>query len=626
MTYFNSEIYLLKYIFFKMEKSSKKILYNIFDINNNINTEININRPTTHKNNFKLSINSINTNPNINKKSQPKRNDRNIINQKNKIKRENCFYSYNNFISNFPKKNNFDFQKENILLPETDDLNINDEQLYSHEFTDNFNSSSSSKRNSKNIFNENNYDDEIISKKYQEVKKLHRLFDENIQLKKEIKNLKDEIANIKNINEINSNLINNKSSKLNEINENSKKLKIKMNELYKTIKNNNYTISKLNEEKIYLEKELISTKKELINKNNKINDLNDKCRNLQLKINEDNTKTKYNIINIKTDKENNNKNNKKDNHENSYSNENSIRAKSEKKMAQINKKEIKIGDSIEKHRKNIKSEIKNKNKCKNTSNLKSLDSLEILENLETKDKVPSTPSFKSFKSPDSIKDENEELFEILNNNDELDKNKNNNENFDIKYYQNRYLYYFKLYQEIKKKNENLEKEKIEKDELIGKLKNDINSNIKNENSQCNNNLITTFSEIKLNYQYNPNEFFIICDKSYGELKWYLMKKQIDYEKNDTYDNLIWVPKVDVIDIDKFNEYSNEDEDYNLELLKVIKKLEEKENIISKLTYKIDKLEKDIEYYKDNSYFSDIYDEIFIKTNPKDKNKKKSKKS
>ena len=42
-----------------MEKSSKKILYNIFDINNNINTEININRPTTHKNTFKLSIISI---------------------------------------------------------------------------------------------------------------------------------------------------------------------------------------------------------------------------------------------------------------------------------------------------------------------------------------------------------------------------------------------------------------------------------------------------------------------------------------------------------------------------------------------------------------------------------------
>ena len=104
-----------------------------------------------------------------------------------------------------------------------------------------------------------------------------------------------------------------------------------------------------------------------------------------------------------------------------------------------------------------------------------------------------------------------------------------------------------------------------------------------------------------------------------------MKKQIDYEKNDTYDNLIWVPKIDVIDLDKFNEYSDEDED-KLELLKVIKKLEEKENVISKLTYKIEKLEKDIDHYKNNSDFSDIYDEIFIKTKPKNKNNKKSKNS
>ena len=72
--------------------------------------------------------------------------------------------------------------------------------------------------------------------------------------------------------------------------------------------------------------------------------------------------------------------------------------------------------------------------------------------------------------------------------------------------------------------------------------------------------------------------------------------------------------------------SIDEEPDNAEMVNIIKKLEEKENIISKLTYKIDKLEKDIEYYKDNSYFSDIYDEIFIKTNPKDKNKKKSKKS
>ena len=98
-----------------------------------------------------------------------------------------------------------------------------------------------------------------------------------------------------------------------------------------------------------------------------------------------------------------------------------------------------------------------------------------------------------------------------------------------------------------------------------------------------------------------------------------MKKQIDYEKEDTYDNLIWVPKIDVIDLDKFNEYSNEDENSHLELIKVIKKLEEKENVISKLTYKIEKLEKDLDNYKNNSDFSDIYDEIFIKSKRKNKN-------
>ena len=136
--------------------------------------------------------------------------------------------------------------------------------------------------------------------------------------------------------------------------------------------------------------------------------------------------------------------------------------------------------------------------------------------------------------------------------------------------------------------------------------------------------MTTLSEIKLHCQYNPNEYFIICDKEYGELKWFLMKKRIDYESSDTYDNLFWAPKIDVVDIDKFNEYSNEDDNNNFELLNVIKKLEEKENIISKLTYKIEKLEKDIDYYKNNSDFSDIYDEIFVKTKHKNKNNKKTK--
>ena len=110
----------------------------------------------------------------------------------------------------------------------------------------------------------------------------------------------------------------------------------------------------------------------------------------------------------------------------------------------------------------------------------------------------------------------------------------------------------------------------------------INNNI---NNNCNN-LATTFSSIKLNYQYNPNDYFILCDKTYKQFKWYLMKKQSEYSQNDTYDNLIWASSLDVVDIDKYNEYSNDEEVDNIEMFNIIKKLEEKENIISKLSYKV----------------------------------------
>ena len=65
-----------------------------------------------------------------------------------------------------------------------------------------------------------------------------------------------------------------------------------MNELYKTINDNNSIISRLNEEKIYLEKELILTKKDIIKKNDELDRLTDECRNLQIKINENRKPTR----------------------------------------------------------------------------------------------------------------------------------------------------------------------------------------------------------------------------------------------------------------------------------------------------------------------------------------------
>ena len=593
-----------------MEKSNKKILYNIFDINNNINAEININRPNTQKNALKLSINNVKNASSLNKKNNIKKHNRNDTQNLNKFNKSNYFYSYNNIINNFPSENNYNIEKR--LISENDYININNPHKDSKLSHVNFSPSKISKNRNEMIYpyrnneDQDDDDDEILTKKYNEVKKLHRLFDENIKLKNEINLLKEEIERIKNINKVNVEVINNKSSQLFEMNRNTQQLKEKMDELYRTINNNNNIISKLLEEKIYLEQELILIKKEIINKNDKLDLLSEKCRNLQIKINESNEK----IITF------NNKREYSKIEKNKFEDNNLLLSKSSEKNLRENQSESRRLYSEGKQMDNIKMKL-NRNKSINQLNINSFDSL---ENNETKNKIPSTPSFKSIKSNDSIKDKNEEIIEIRKEVKDLNKNNINNEIFDIKYYQNKYLYYFNLYKEYKKNNEILEKEK---EELIQKYKNDINSKIK-DNKETHNNLLATFSEIKINYQYNPNEFFILCDKEYGELKWYLMKKQIDYEQDDTYDNLKWVPKIDVVDIDKFNEYSNEEENNNIELVKVIQKLEEKENIISKLTYKIEKLEKEIDDYKNNSDFSDIYDEIFIKTKPKHKNRNSKK--
>ena len=609
-----------------MDKSHKN-LYNIYD-NNNINTEIKMNSPINESNSLKISINKQNNIPRVNKSKNNNKSNRNskkkFLKNQNNINKKNYFYSYNNIINNFPIKTNDNLEKDKYFVSEVDNLNINKTDRYQNRDPIILSPSNSPEKRSRflnfnqNIINEDDYDDEILTMKYNEVKKLHKLFDENLELKNEIKLLKKEIENIKNINKVNVDIINSKCSEIYKINENSKKLKEKIDELYKTININNNIILKLHEEKFNLEKELNISKQEIIKKNNKIthNEINE--NNIESKIKISNIKNKNEISNLSRYKENNNANNK-----NNILNDNNIKllSQAELKNSLLNKNKCKRVYSAEKQTEYIQSRILGRTKSKCISNIKRSDSLEIVEKSDSKNNISSTPSFKS------MEEENEELGELKNELKEDVQNEIRNENFNIKYFENKYLYYFKLYQECKKMNEILKKELTKKEELIHKLKNDINYNINQKNEQNNNNnLMTTFSEIKINYQYNPNEFFILCDKVYGELKWYLMKKQIDYEKEDTYDNLIWVPKIDVVDLDKFNEYSNEDENSQSELLKVIKKLEEKENIISKLTYKVEKLEKDIDNYKNNSDFSDIYDEIFVKSKRKSRNNSKSKNS
>ena len=104
--------------------------------------------------------------------------------------------------------------------------------------------------------------------------------------------------------------------------------------------------------------------------------------------------------------------------------------------------------------------------------------------------------------------------------------------------------------------------------------------------------------MKINKLYSSNEFIILSDVSYNQFKWYLMKKKTSNEDDEisdieSYENLVWVPTLNIIDLEKFdyNELAN-----SSEIIKLIKISEEKEKMISKLSYKVEKLEKDLEQY------------------------------
>ena len=85
----------------------------------------------------------------------------------------------------------------------------------------------------------------------------------------------------------------------------------------------------------------------------------------------------------------------------------------------------------------------------------------------------------------------------------------------------------------------------------------------------------------------------------------------EIENSDSYENLVWVPVINIIDFEKF-EY--EELGSSSEIANLIKKLEEKENIISKISYKLEKYEKQYEnnIKIHNFNFNDTNEEKFKK--------------
>ena len=136
----------------------------------------------------------------------------------------------------------------------------------------------------------------------------------------------------------------------------------------------------------------------------------------------------------------------------------------------------------------------------------------------------------------------------------------------VKFLSERNEYYQKLYDEDKLKLQNLEsiinKLKIENEELKkNKINKEENDEVKSESKNTENN-IENISENKEKEEkeekiYSLKNYNILCDKVYGELRWFLLVNKVDSLVKETdklnYDDLIWVPKINIIDIDDYKE-------------------------------------------------------------------------
>ena len=546
----------------------KKLNEEISSYNNKYNIEINL---INEKNDIinELNINITNLKKEIENNKNKYNND--IINLKNEMEKNNkikeneinelkkIIHENNSTISNINK------DKSNI---ENELINLKKELI----------------KKSENIYKLSEENNKLIEmNKSKDIKSEDNINIIKDQKENEIKILKEKISEFENKNIYNEN---EKNNFLKKIEDQSKEI----NQL-------NSIINSLNE-KIKIKEKNVMNKN---NKKDKKQENKDSTEDDKIDIHD----IENQIINYMSDADNDNDDEKIGNHEN----ENSIHS-------------IEMSNDNEKENENQSKRLstpsfkspeleENDNVGKNDDNINELKKLNEL----LLDKV------KEYENTLKINQESE-TEEEHNKNNLNNTNNINEDNPELKFYQNKYIKYLNLYNDIKKKCEFYEtsNEIIKNDAL--KSKNEIKEltkKLKENNIETDKNYVATLSSLKLNYQYNPNEYIILCDKTYNQFKWFLMKKkynEFENEEMDNYNNLIWVPKIDISDLEGFNNYVNEEENNSKEMLNLIKKLEEKENIISKLSYKLEKIEKDIENKSTNNYINNIND-----INIKNKNNK-----
>ena len=211
-------------------------------------------------------------------------------------------------------------------------------------------------------------------------------------------------------------------------------------------------------------------------------------------------------------------------------------------------------------------------------------------------------------------EENEDNYfdSSLKNSDINDKNDKYNIALEekIKFLTERNEYYQKLYDEDKLKLQNLEnlnnKLKNEIEELKNKKINENNEeNEENDSIKVVENIIEEKKE-KNEKKYSLKNYSIISDTIYGEFKWYLLiNKSVpsitENKDNYNYDNLLWVPKINIIDIDSYNEVKNDNNEIKKE-----DNAEKKSNKIYKNEIHINR-EKEISF--SNISFNNNSDEL-----------------
>ena len=143
--------------------------------------------------------------------------------------------------------------------------------------------------------------------------------------------------------------------------------------------------------------------------------------------------------------------------------------------------------------------------------------------------------------------------------------------------------------EIKKYKENNNKENIEITNL--KIENSIIKKefeeIKKENIFLNGKIKEY--KIKNNFEeITPEKYDIICEKNIEKLSWILIREK--EEKENNYEKYLWIGKNMVNNLEGFN-YLKEEDDINIQINHYITQLEEKDDIIFKLTQKVNKYEK-----------------------------------